>query len=596
MRGRLVALAVAVLTPAAAFAQHFHHHLEAAPEDAKRVSVCDKPYATPDPDPRLPKVRWEVTSRSDKAKELYKQGMALYYGFNFEDALRHFREATNLDDKFVMGWWGMALAAGPNINLGIDSTCMSLARQWSRRARDLALNQEKSLTPVEVDLAQALRARYGNSGLQPKAYALAMERVWAKRKPHAEVGALYAESLMDLHPWALYDRDHRDTSPDTKKVLDALADVLRADANAVGANHLYIHAVEAGPTPALARTSADFLSREAGSSGHLQHMPSHTYLLMGEYGKAADANSKAIPEDNTPFEAVCMGDYRTYTKEPKCLQLYYGHYGAHNYFFRGVAEAFRGHYNAALDDADRTFEHARHFINNEPGLQRYMTAPLMFYAAFGGWDPIIAMKEEPPETCYIQPPFTEESGCRILRAMWRWAHGMAFARKAPVAQAARDELAKFRTERALVKRQGPDRWGNNAADDVLEIADKLLLARIDWAEDHKPSAIANLKLAVAAEDALVYDEPPQFIYPMRQALGGAYLAFGDYKSARDVFAADLERHQENGRALYGMWKALDHIPDQKALAEQYRLRYKAAWLDQGGKDLTEDLLWPVGML
>lgn len=610
MTRRLLPFALALLTPTAAFAQHFHHQVGSAPEDAQRESVCKKPYATPKADDGIRKVDWPVYSAGKDpadAQRFFEQGVTLLYGFDYEGAIANFRHAMTFADKdsFPMAHWGVAMAAAPNINLGQDEDCGKVAFTESREAlRQAKLAPVGKVSPADRELIEALVARYGEEPkdrVQAVDYAVAMEGVWLKyhTDPNAaNLGAIYAESLLSLRPWALYDGAGR-PAIDTERVITVLKKALDnaargRDKLAIGANHYWIHTAEAGPKPdEAAMASADRLFEGVPSSSHLLHMPSHIYFLAGLYDKAVQANTDAIVVESEQFAKPCAGAYLIYSKNPECRQLYFGHYGSHDYFFRAISQAFQGHYDEALQDADLTAAHARHFINNEPGLQRYMTAPLLVAAAVGRWDKVRSI-EEPPFDCYIEPPFQQKSGCHILHAMWHWAQGMALAKPSTLA-AARTQVVGFLGQRADIQKEGPTGWGNNSADAVLSVAEEMLRARIAWAEGKKPAAVEHLKLAVTHEDAMVYDEPPQFIFPTRQALGGAYLAVGAFPEARDAFDADLQRHKGNGRSLYGMWKALERIPNQQALAEEYRRMYKAAWIDKGGKELTNDMLWPVGM-
>lgn len=593
MKVSLVALAVAWLLPALAFAQHFHQHLEATPDDEKRVSVCDKPYAPPRLDPNIQKTPWPVHTQNADAQKFFEQGMTLLYGFNYEDAMRNFLRAAELDPAFAMAHWGVALAAGPNINISMDGPCGRRARERSLLARKLAEEQKGSIPPLEHALAQALPARYVDDVVQPVDYAVAMREVWTRFAPDPNVGALYAESLFNLRPWGLFDNAQR-PAIDTDVALQVLADALKATPDHIGANHYWLHAVEAGPNPELAKRSADLLFTAVPASGHLLHMPSHTYFEIGDFARAVDANAKGIAVDNAQFGDACKGAYDAYVKDPACLQLYYGHYLAHNYFFRSVSEAFLGRYGAAAEDARATRAHVERFVANEPGLQRYMTAPLMLYAAYGDW-PAILREPEPPTTCYMPGRFTA-TGCRILRSTWRWARGLAYVSQAApdLAQAER-ELEGFLAERALIRAPDPTGWGNNTAAAVLAIAEEVLRARIAWAEGKRDAAIEHLKLAVTHEDALVYDEPPQWFHPVRQSLGGAYLTVGNARAARDVFAEDLRRHEKNGRSLFGLATALEELGDPSWEA-QWRA-YLAAWqtADPPYRELTVDALWLLGM-
>ncbi|HXT22060.1 MAG TPA: hypothetical protein VN923_15010, partial [Thermoanaerobaculia bacterium] len=585
MNARLVALAIACLAPTAAFAQHFHHHAEAA---AGTKSVCDKPYADPVLIDGLQKVQWDVLSTgNDTAKRHFRQGMTLLYGFNYEDALRNFRKATTLDDNFAMAWWGMAMAAGPNINLGMDEPCGILAGTSTDKAVERADAQHPlhKISDLEYGLIHTLPERYAkvigsqHRVLQPVEYAVAMRRVAQANPSDPNAAALFVESLMNLRPWALFDSGGRE-AVGTDEALKVLRGFVDAGSTAIGINHYFIHAVEAGPKPTEALVSADRLGKANTDSGHLRHMPSHTFFLAGDYAGAARANTEAIFADNQQFGPACAGEYAQYIERRDCLQLYYGHYLAHNYFFLAVSEAFRGRYIAALDVAETTRTHTMRFLANEPNLQRYATAPLMLKVALGLWNEVIGKDKEPaPDPkCVMDPRSTEPAPCHILLAFRHYARGMAYATDPKTAQSARAELGDFRTERANVQTSGPTGWGNNRADDVLAVAEQMLIGRIEWVEGRREIAIERLKLAATREDDLVYDEPPQWVFPVRQALGGAYLAVGNNEAAKNAFCGDLRRHHGSGRSLYGMYRALEGMGTQwAAWAATYKNLYQTAW-------------------
>ncbi len=589
MTTRLVAFALAALVPAAAAAQHFHHHAETA-QGGK--SVCDKPYDDPPLKDALQKVTWGVSTGDPIAMKHFSQGMTLLFGFNYEDAFRNFKKAAQLDSSFAMAPWGMALAAGPNINLAMDNSCAREARTATTEAlRRADLREPK---PFERALIDTLPLRYGMV-LQPVEYAVAMRGVWEKNKSDPQIGALFVESLMNLRPWALFDSGQRE-AVGTDEVLKILRGFIDAGSTEIGVNHYFIHAVEAGPHPDEAMRSALRLQEAKTDSGHLLHMPSHTFFLAGEYDKAAAANTAAIDKDNEYFGGPCAGTYKNYILRGDCLQLYYGHYLAHNYFFRAVSEAYQGRYVAALADAERTRDHAMRFVVNEPGLQRYATALLMLQAALGDWPKVTDDESRPKDECYTNPDSTEPAPCHILLAFWHWARGMAYATKRETVQTARNELGLFHTERSNIQRLGPTGWGNNRADDVLAVAEQMLLARIEWVDGRREIAIERLKLAATREDDLVYDEPPQWVFPVRQALGGAYLIVGgtaNYEAAVKVFCADIRRHHGSGRSLYGMARALHML--NNPWASTYEELYRKAWRN-APYQMSERDLWLLGML
>jgi tetratricopeptide (TPR) repeat protein len=577
-----VAIALVLSGASPGGSQGSHHGMLAAPEDASRLSPCAKPYAAPVLDAQIRKVPWKVSTANADAQAYFEQGVTLLYGFNYEDSLRNFRQAKLLDPTLAMASWGIAMAAGPNINLGMDARCEDLAIRESTEALRLAEQQRAAgkITELEYALIRALPPRYARSTAAPAYviakravdYAVGMRSVWDRFKPNENVGALYAESLMDLRPWMLFNVAQQ-PALDTHEVLDVLQTSLNGDRSAVGANHYWIHAVEAGPAPGSAKSSADLLRTRVPASGHLLHMPSHTYMLIGEYEQAYEANAPAMAVDRAQFEAACAGTYAQYAANPRCLQLYYGHYLAHNLFFRSVAAAFAGKSAASVSEARATRAHVEHFVVNEPGLQRYMTAPLMMEAAHHQWTAVL-QENEPPQSCYVQPPFTHQTGCRILRSIYHWARGTAFAARGR-SDEARLEYGLFTQERDRIAPPDPTGWGNNTAAAVLAIAQETLLARIAWADGKRDEAISHLRLAVTNEDALAYDEPPQWVHPVRQSLGGALLAMRRYRDAADAFQADLRHHVKNGRSLYGLYRAQQGMGDPQW--QSTKAQYDAAW-------------------
>ena len=611
MRRFACVLAFLLVCPMA-LAQHFHHGATAAPG---RISPCTKylSFAPAVLQPKFQKVDWPVTTGKPDARLYFNQGMTQYYGFNFEEALRNFLGAKKADPTMAMASWGIALAAGPNINLAVDDECRAVAQAESKRARDLMMTGS-SVTEVERGLIEALPLRYGKpEELASEAvdYSVAMAKVWDKAQKGSSpqvltnVGALYAESLLELRPWALFDVCQR-PALDTDLIESVLMEA-KAVENAVGANHFWIHTVEASNSPARALASANlFRDGLVAASGHLVHMPSHIYLLLGDYKQAVDSNINAVVADVSEYALPCGGSYAQYSTNDKCPQLYYGHYLSHNYFFGAVAATFSGQSERAVTLACDTRAHAQRFVANEPGLQRYMTAPFMALVMNRRWDTILNKDEEPepPAKCYMDQ--FPGDGCHILRSMWFWARGMADATKGQVVPA-ETEYAAMNNEMKMIAPPTPIGWGNNSATAVLSIGQSILKARLTWAsgqckagekretcENAIERAIAHLKLAVTHEDNLVYDEPPQWFPPAREALGGAYLQAKKFKEAELTFDEELRIHKASGRALYGRMRALQE-QGQSAKASTAATDFCTAWVN-ADYTMTDEDLWPAGTL
>jgi tetratricopeptide (TPR) repeat protein len=618
------------------------------------ISPCAKELATAVSQEPFQKVYWpaimdKLTDAKNQGLPFFRQGMTQYYGLDYEEAMRNFKEAKKDPTLAAMASWGIALAAGPNINLDMTDACHCLAKREIKRAACLAgvdanidlcpadKNQQEDCKPgapttrLEKDLIEALKQRY-NYKLPVEAkkhaedYKNAMAGILKQHSDDKNVSTLYAESMMNLHPWDLYENNGQPKEW-TPRIVDVLKTATGDSQEAIGGNHYYIHAIEGSaalrketPVQQAAMRSADLLQTQVRQSGHLVHMSSHIYLLLGEYQKSLDANLKAVDNDvmndkgitHYGYGEACSGPYAQYIKNPGCPQLYYGHYVSHNYFFGSVSATFLGQSKDAIALACATQAHVQRFVAYEPGLQRYLAAPLMTQVVNRNWGAICDetnCKEEttppPPnfENCYSQGH--EDSGCRILRTIWYWARGMA---RVAYAKTADGDLNAMKKEMDKIPPCSKDTrtvyntFGNNCALDVLKIGHWILYARIHWVDGEKDrlhQTFLGLKNAVDQEDSLLYDEPPQWFTPAREAFGGFYLQAAKefdqrrieyYTEALEIFEKALFFHPASGRALYGKMRALQGLgrTDDAQKAEQ---AFHKAWLT-ADYTMTDAGLWP----
>src|SRR5215831_7549448 len=239
-----------------------------------------------------------ISTKNTEAQSFFDQGLTLVFAFNHEEAARAFRRASELDPQASMAFWGIALALGPCINLtDIDPPHEKAAYEAVQKALSLAPGS----TQKERDYIKALATRYSNG---PKVdlrkldaeYANAMRELSMHYPDDLDVATLFAESLMDLHPWKLWSLDGRPTEG-TEEIVAVLGSVLRRDPNHLGANHYYIHATEASPHPEWALASARRLETLAPGAGHLVHMPAHSYMRTGDYSAASHSNAAAAEVD-----------------------------------------------------------------------------------------------------------------------------------------------------------------------------------------------------------------------------------------------------------------------------------------------------------
>jgi tetratricopeptide (TPR) repeat protein len=471
-----------------------------------------------------------ISTKSTETQRWFDQGLMLAFGFNHDAAIRAFEEGARIDPSCAMCDWGVAFAHGPNYNAPMGPEAREKALSAVARARALA----PGASEAERAYIEAIAARYSadpnaDRAALDRAFADAMAGVHAAYPDDLDAATLYAESLMDLRPWKLYSVDG-EPAEGTVEIERLLESVLARDPTHPGANHLYIHAVEASRTPERALASADRLVALAPDAGHLVHMPSHIYWRVGFYDRAAEVNRQAIVSDEA-FFALCGagGPYSA---------LYY----PHNIHFLWAAAAESGAGDAALMTARQLAAKVpSEMLAEFPFAEQFRPIPVQTLARFGRWDEVLG---EPA------PPATE----RYSTGVWHYARGMALLRRGDVG-AARAELA------ALEQIAGAEDMAkldltNEPASKSLQLAIAQLGAEIDAASGDVDGAVARLRAGVAIQDGMVYTEPPRWHMSLRQTLGAVLLEHGRAAEAEAVYRDDLVRYPSNGWSLFGLAESL----------------------------------------
>jgi len=493
-----------------------------------------------------------VTTDSEMAQRYFDQGLAFLHAFNHDEAIRSFQEAARQDPECAMAHWAISLASGPHIN---NPYVPPARAEMAWAELKLAEKYASEATPVEQALIGALAARYAKPQPEDRipldhAYAKAMRQVWADFPQDADVGVFFAEALMDLRPWDLWTPAGQ-PQPGTEEIVSLLETIMEMEPNMPLANHLYIHAVEASPTPELADAAAQRLRNLQPGLGHNTHMPSHIDVLRGRWHQAIEANEKAIRAD--------LGYRATTEQKPDFYRLYM----AHNRHMLSYAAMMTGQGELAMT-------HIRGMVAEIPTpwlkdnaffADTFVAMPYEVMVRFGRWDDILA---EPEPADYL--PFT--------RAMHHATRGIALAAKEQPGPA-RAEQAKFLEAKKLV----PEEWlaGNNMCTDVLELVTHMLEGEILYREEGKvDEALAELRKAVALEDQLKYDEPPGWILPVRHALGATLMQEMRFAEAEAVYREDLERRPNNGWSLFGLADSLK-FQGKAEDAKTFNAKFEQVW-------------------
>jgi tetratricopeptide (TPR) repeat protein len=492
-----------------------------------------------------------ISTKSPEAQRFFDQGLTLVFGFNHEEAARSFRRAAELDPQSAMAYWGVALALGPCINLDVDPPHEKAAYEAVQKAISLS----PGVTESERAYIQALATRYSadpsvNLRKLDADYGHAMRELSNRYPEDLDAATLYAESLMDLHPWKLWGLDGR-PAEGTDEIVAVLESVLRRDPNHIGANHYYIHAVEASPHPEWALVSARRLEALVPAAGHLVHMPAHTYFRVGDYPASARSNRIAAETD------------RVYLRDSGTAgSMYDLMYYAHNLHFLAASNSMAGNFADAKRAADELAAHVTDMVAGMPVFEVYMPTPMFVLVRFHRWDDVL--KLPPPNPALV-----------MTSAFWHFARGTAAAAKGQigVAEAERRFLETARKE------MPPDTefsFYSNKALTFLDLAANILDARIATGRADCEHAIEHWKNAVQIEERLYYGEPPEWFYPTRESLGAALILNGQAAEAEAVFRTDLEQNPRNPRSLFGLLKSLE--AQNKTSGEEWvRREFEAAW-------------------
>lgn len=498
-------------------------------------------------------VHHEVKAGNAEAQRMFDQGLALDYGFNHNQAEQCFRRAAELDPDMAMAYWGIALVLGPNYNLPVDAERERQAHEAIKKALALSANGPAN----ERAYIEALAVRYTD---QPNAdyhqldmaYRDAMRELSKRYPDDLDAATLFAESGMNLRPWKLWNRDGT-PAEGTEEIVGVLESVLKRNPDHLGANHFYIHAVEASPHPEVGLPCAQRLAGLAPASGHLVHMPAHIFIRTGDHESSAKTNIAAARADEAYFKmAHPQGIYP---------MMYY----THNLHFIAVENAFMGNYEDSLAAAKRVQEHVAPHVKEMAMLDGFNPLPMHILVRFHRWREILTL---------TQP----DAALPMSTGTWHFARAMAYANTGKQDEA-RAELAALQKVAPEMAKIPTNPQGPHNAEVIPEIMARLIDARIASSQHESDTAIQYLREAVSLQDSLDYNEPPDWLYPMRERLGGELLQAGKPAEAENMFREDLKKNVRNPRSLFGLaesLKAQGKTSEARAAQQQFNLAWKNA--------------------
>jgi tetratricopeptide (TPR) repeat protein len=519
--------------------------------------------------------RRSVTTSSPEAQLWFDRGLNWTYGFHHEEAVACFETAAEADPDCAMAHWGIAYALGPNYNKPwefFDETDLVRTVDRTHAAVELAHAKAAGATPVERALIGALRARYPRAqavedcSVWNAPYADSMRAVHELASDDPDVAALYADALMNLTPWQLWDITTGEPAEGarTREARAVLETALASDAGRdhPGLVHLYVHLMEMSPTPEVALPVADRLRGLIPDAGHLQHMPSHLEVLCGDYRRVVSDNTRAIEADEKYHaRAGAMNFYTLYR--------------SHNRHFKIFGAMFLGQSEVALRTAaqlEASIPEELLRVQSPPmadWLEGFLAMRVHVLIRFGRWDDILRLPLPDDPALYC-----------VTTAMLHYARGVAYSatHRIPEAEAER------RLFREAVTRVPQTRTlFNNTCVDILAIASEMLDGELEYRKGHHEAAFAALERSISLDDNLPYDEPWGWMQPTRHAYGALLLEQGRVAEAEAVYRADLGlddtlpralQHPGNVWALHGLHECLTRLGrtgEAQIVAQQLRL-------------------------
>ena len=522
-----------------------------------------------------------VTTSAPDAQRWFDRGLIWAYGFNHEEAVSCFEQALARDPDCAMAHWGVGYALGPNYNKPWAAFDEADLRTSTARAAAAVLRAGQiaaGVTPVERALVGALRWRYAQDELPDEReswnqrYAEAMVQVYDAFADDLDVAALYADALMNLTPWQLWDLRTGEPAEgaQTVRAQAVLDKALRSPGGRIhpGVLHMYIHLMEMSPYPERARPAAERLRGLAPDAGHLRHMPTHLDLLCGDYARVVASNTEAIAADEK--YAARSGVMNFYTL-----------YRVHDYHFKIYGAMFLGQAQAALEAADAleaAIPEKLLRVESPPmadWLEGFLTMRVHVLVRFGRWSDILELPLPADPVLYS-----------VTTAMLHYARGVACSALGRIAEAER-EREWFGRARAAVP--ATRTIFNNTCTEILAIAAAMLEGELEYRKGNVEAAFAHLRDSITLDDGLPYDEPWSWMQPTRHAYGALLLEQGRVAEAEAVYRADLGfddtlpracQHPGNVWSLHGYHECLVRLGKlgEARIIEQ-QLRFAAALAD-----------------
>jgi tetratricopeptide (TPR) repeat protein len=449
-----------------------------------------------------------ISSKNKEAQAYFDQGFQMMYAFAKPEAVRSFRESWKRDPDCAICYWGEAWAWGsyPNAPMNVEEA------PHAYEALQKAIGLKAKADPKERAMIDALTVRYvkefdpSKRVEQDRAYASAMEKLSATFPTDLDIETLYADALFLLEPR----RGTRDiNTPNVQHLHHVLEDILSKDVHHPGACHLYVHATESTVVPGKAEDCAQFLGASIPGASHINHMPSHTWNVVGRWGDSVRSNLEAWHSD---LKAEIGEGFAIYPEHNLHMLLY----------------------AASMDGQGAIAMQAGKDYAKLTGDTLYQVMTLV---RFGRFDEVLQVTSRPKND--------------ITAGFWDFSQGYAQL-KTGNADFAKVYLA--RVQKTADTSKGSFRV--NTGKNLLGIVASILDGEIKRTEGDLDGAIAVFQKGAELQDGLIYDEPEPLPFAARHWLGAALLEAKRPADAEKAYRDELKHHPHNGWSLYGLKLAL----------------------------------------
>jgi tetratricopeptide (TPR) repeat protein len=517
---------------------------------------------------KLGTVNFSTSARSEKAQAHFLRGVAALHSFWYPVALAEFRESTNIEPDFMMGYWGEAMAH--NHPIWGDPQETDAARKVLVRIKDTS-----KVTQRERAWLNAVKVLYGEGDkpARDRAYSAAMEKIYRDYPGDPEVAIFYALSLMGtVNP------EDPSGLPTRLRAGEIASEVYRKNPNHPGAAHYVIHAYDDPENATKALDAARRYAEIAPEAPHALHMPSHIFLQLGMWPEAARSNEASWAASDKWVKqrdlSIAERDYHSL----QWLQYIYLQQGRYGEAEKLLAMMRQSLFNLPKGDPRdlmfAMFTHAQmaatYVVETEAwDFAEQLVTPPRARAADSGYQ---VGESSNPAQAYLL----------LTRIPAIFARGLSAAAKgSPDAQKGIAELKAIREQSASAKEPLIAQMAKVAEIQELEIG-----AMFNAAKGNFDEAIRTMRKAVALEAAMPPPAgPPPVIKPANELFSDILLRADQPRNAAAQFAASLRRHANRARSLLGAARAAEQSGDKQGAASAY-VRFSQQW-QHGDADLKE---------